>query len=148
MLSILEDLNIQGMQKFNKGLAKTVSLDFSWNQFITYLTYKCKRERHHLVLVDRFFPSSKLCSNCGYKNENLTLKDRIWTCPECTTTHDRDINASLNLKLEGFRLLKEQEITIIHDDNTVGTTGIHAFGDYVRPRYVEAMVEELGIQLL
>ena len=147
---ILEDLNIKGMQKFNTGLAKSVSLDFSWNQFITYLSYKCKRERTHLVLVDRFFPSSKLCSHCRYKYDELSLSERTWTCPECNTVHDRDVNASLNLKQKGIRLLIEKGITIITQDDThtVGTTGIHAFGDRVRPHSIEAMVEELGIHSL
>ena len=150
---ILEDLNIQAMQKFNKGLSKSVSLDFSWNQFKSYLSYKCIRERKHLVLVNRFFPSSKLCSSCGFKNDDLELKDREWTCPNCNVKHDRDINASINLRNEGIRLLKEKNITIIsNDDDTVGTTGIQAFGDHVRPFIninsdinVKAVVNELGI---
>ena len=143
---ILENLNVDGMKRFNKGLAKSVSLDFSWHQFKTYLEYKCKRERHHLVIVDRYFPSSKLCSNCGYENEELELKDREWTCPECKTRHDRDVNASINLKKEGIRLLKKDNITIIkNNDNTIGTMGIHAFGDRVRPYFVKATVNELGI---
>jgi putative transposase len=138
------------MQKFNGGLAKSVSLDFSWNQFVKYLSYKCKRERAHLILVDRFFPSSKLCSHCGYKHEKLSLSERTWACPECNRIHERDINASLNIKKEGIRLLKEQGITIItHEDtSTVGTTGIHAFGDHVRPHSLGAVVEELGIHSL
>ncbi len=147
---VLEDLNIEGMKQFNKGVAKSVSLDFSWNQFKTYLEYKCKRERNHLVLVDRYFPSSKLCSNCGYKNTELQLEDREWLCPECNTHHDRDVNASINLRKEGIRLLKENNITIIKtiNDNTIGTMGIHAFGDRVRPYSVKATVNELGIHSL
>ena len=146
---ILENLNVDGMKRFNKGLAKSVSLDFSWHQFKTYLEYKCKRERHHLVIVDRYFPSSKLCSNCGYENEELELKDREWACPECKTRHDRDVNASINLKKEGIRLLKKDNITIIkNNDNTIGTMGIHAFGDRVRPYFVKATVNELGIHCL
>ncbi len=146
---ILENLNVDGMKRFNKGLAKSVSLDFSWHQFKTYLEYKCKRERNHLVLVDRFFASSKLCSICGYMNEELELKDREWTCPECKTHHDRDVNASINLRKEGIRLLKEDNITIINtNDNTIGTMGIHAFGDRVRPYSVKATVDELGIHSL
>ncbi len=143
---ILEDLNIEGMKKFNKGYAKSVTLDFSWNQFKSYLEYKCKREQNHLVLVDRYFPSSKLCSNCGYKNTELQLKDREWICPECNTHHDRDINASINLRKEGIRLLKENNITIINtiNDDTIGTMGIYAFGDCVRPCSVKATVNELG----
>lgn len=146
---ILEDLNIDGMKRFNKGLAKSVSLDFSWNQFKTYLSYKCKRERNHLVLLDRFFPSSKLCSECGYKNNSLRLNDRKWTCPKCSTSHDRDVNASLNLRKEGIRVLEDKHITIIsNNDNTVGTTEIHAFGNRVRPYSVKAVINELGIHNL
>ena len=149
MIYILEKLNIDGMKRFNKGLAKSVSLDFSWNQFTTYLEYKCKRERNHFVLVDRFFASSQLCSNCGYKNIELELSDREWICPECKVHHDRDVNASINLKKEGLRLLKEKDITIIsNNDNTIGTMGIHAFGDRVRPYSVKATVNELGIHSL
>jgi putative transposase len=146
---ILEKLNIDGMKRFNKGLAKSVSLDFSWNQFATYLEYKCKRERNHFVLVDRFFASSQLCSNCGYENTELELSDREWICPECKFLHDRDINASINLKKEGLRLLKENDLTIIStNDNTIGTMGIHAFGDRIRPYSVKATVNELGIHSL
>ena len=144
---ILEDLNVEGMKQFNGGLAKSVSLDFSWHQFTTYLEYKCRRERSHLVLVDRYFPSSKLCSSCGYKHDGLKLSERFWTCPECKSEHDRDANASINLRCEGIRLLNEDNITIM---TTVGTTGIHAFGDHVRPypSGVKASVEELGIHVL
>ncbi len=92
----------------------------------------------HFVLVDRFFASSKLCSRCGWKNNNLTLQERTWTCLNCGTTHDRDKNASINLKKEGTRILREEKhITIIHDDTpTVGTTGSHAFGEDVRPKEI------------
>ncbi len=135
---ILEDLNVKGMQKFNSGLSKSVSLDFSWYQFTTYLKYKMDWKGTHFVLVDRFFASSKLCSRCGWKNNNLTLQERAWTCLNCGTTHDRDENASINLRKEGTRILREEKhITIIHDDSpTVGTTGSHAFGDDVRPKEI------------
>ena len=135
---VLENLNVKGMQKFNSGLSKSVSLDFSWHQFTTYLKYKMEQLGKHFVLVDRFFASSKLCSRCGWKNNSLTLKERAWTCLECNITHDRDENASANLKNEGTRILKEEkDITIIHDDKTtVGTTGSYAFGDDVRPKEI------------
>jgi len=135
---ILENLNVRGMQKFNSGLSKSVSLDFSWYQFTTYLKYKMEWLGKHLVLVDRFFASSKLCSCCGWKNNNLTLKERVWTCLDCGTAHERDENASVNLRDEGKRILKEEKyITIIHDDKTtVGTTGSYAFGDDVRPKEI------------
>ena len=128
---ILEDLNIKGMQQFNSGISKSVSLDFSWNQFITLLKYKLEQKGKHLVLIDRYFPSSKLCSNCGLKNDDLILSDREWTCPECTAHHDRDVNASLNIKKEGVTILKKNSITIMNTDYAVGTT-VNAFGEDVR----------------
>jgi len=135
---ILETLNVKGMQRFNSGLSKSVSLDFSWYQFTTYLKYKMEWLGKHLIFVDRFFASSKLCSCCGWKNNNLTLRERAWTCLYCGSTHDRDENASANLKQEGIRILKEEKhITIIHDDKTTGgTTGSHAFGEDVRPQEI------------
>ncbi|NVM30512.1 MAG: IS200/IS605 family element transposase accessory protein TnpB [Candidatus Helarchaeota archaeon] len=130
---ILEDLNIQGMRQFNSRLSKSVTLDFSWYQFISYLRYKLEWQGKHLVLVDRFFPSSKRCSVCGQINNDLQLSEKTWTCP-CGATHDRDVNASTNLKEEGLKILQEQGITIISNNGiTVGTTGSHASGDRVSP---------------
>ena len=126
---ILEDLNIKGMQQFNSGVAKSVTLDFSWGLFKTILNYKLTREGKHLMLVDRFFPSSKLCSACEWKNDQLELSEKIWLCEQCGTTHDRDLNASINLKKEGKVLLKKHNINIL---STVGTTGTYACGDYGR----------------
>ncbi|MHA1376837.1 MAG: zinc ribbon domain-containing protein [Candidatus Helarchaeota archaeon] len=60
----------------------------------------------HLVFIDRFFPSSKLSSNCGFRKEDLKLKDRKWTCPKCKTRYDSVVNASINIKKEGIKLLK------------------------------------------
>ena len=110
---ILEDLNIKGMQQFNSGVSKSVTLDFSWHQFKTILNYKLEWRGKYYQEVDRFFPSSKLCSICGYKNEELSLSERKWTCPECGTHHHRDKNASTNIKKEGIRLLEERGITVI-----------------------------------
>lgn len=90
-----EDLNIKGMVK-NRKLAKQIS-DVAWGQFLTLLEYKGNIYGCEIHRVDRFFPSSKRCSNCGYIKEDLTLKDREWTCPECKIHHDRDINACQNL---------------------------------------------------
>jgi len=130
---ILEDLNIEGMKQFNSGLSKSVTLDFSWYQFTSYLQYKMAWQGKQLVLVDRVFPSSKRCSACGQINNDLQLSERTWTC-QCGVTHDRDVNASKNLKEEGLRILHEQGITVIENNkSTVGTTGSHASGDRVRP---------------
>ena len=126
---ILEDLNIKAMQQFNPGVSKSITLDFSWGLFKSILAYKMEWNGKHLVLVDRFFPSSKLCSECRWKNDTLTLAERTWMCEQCGTTHDRDLNASKNLKREGKLLFKKQGITII---TTVGTTGSYACGDHGR----------------
>lgn len=126
---ILEDLNIKGMQQFNKGLSKSITLDFSWNQFVSTLQYKMVQQGKHLIIVDQWFPSSKLCSQCGWKNKELKLSDRVWTCQKCNTVHERDKNSSKNLFKEGLKQLKENNIMIL---STVGTTESHACGDDVR----------------
>jgi len=71
------------------------------------LRYKAEWYGNHIVEIDRFFPSSKLCNNCGYKNKDLKLSQREWLCPECGTHHDRDLNAAINILNEGKRLYKE-----------------------------------------
>jgi len=139
---IIEDLNVEGMKRFNGGIAKTVSLDFSWGEFTRVLDYKCTWRGKHLVKVDRFYPSSKLCSNCGYKHDTLTLKEREWTCPECGIHHDRDANAAKNLDGEGKRILGEERNITIIKTSTVGTTGSHASGDRVRPAITGAVIDE------
>lgn len=135
---ILENLNIQGMQKFNSGLSKSVTLDFSWNQFTTYLKYKLEWAGKHYIEVGRFFPSSQRCSICGQITNDLKLSDRTWTCPICGTYHDRDENASVNLKEEGIQILKEEKSVVInhHIYPAVGTTVVVAFGEVVRPDWV------------
>lgn len=143
---ILEDLNIKGMSMFNKGYAKNVTKDFSWGEFITILNYKMARSGKHLVKVGRFFPSSQLCSACGYQYHELELEDREWNCPKCHACHDRDVNASQNLRIEGVRLLSEMGITLIRA--TGGTPESHAYRDCIRPHSVEATVEDIGIQPL
>jgi putative transposase len=113
---IIEDLNMEGMKRFSGGLAKSVTLDVSWGEFTRMLGYKLAWRGKYLVKVDRFYPSSKLCSACGFKNDALTLDQRSWTCPACGEYHDREVNASANVKLEGMRNLQERGITIIMDD--------------------------------
>ena len=125
----MEDLNVEWMKKLGKGHAKSVTLDFSWLDFVNILKYKMEQDGNHLILVDRWFPSSKLCSHCGYKNKDLKLKDREWNCPECKTHHDRDKNASKNLLKEGIKTLRSLRIMI---QSTVGTTESHAWEDRVR----------------
>lgn len=108
---VVEDLNISGMLK-NRNLSKSIS-DAGWYSFIQMLKYKAEWRGRQIETVDRFFPSSKTCSECKSVNSELKLSDREWVCQSCGVLHDRDLNASLNLK------------------NTVGTTEINAFGDMI-----------------
>jgi putative transposase len=100
---IVEDLAVKNMVK-NHCLAKAIS-DCGWSSFVGMLNYKCERSGKILVKVDRFFPSSKTCSNCYHRVSSLPLDVRQWTCPSCHTHHDRDICAAQNIKAEGLRLL-------------------------------------------
>lgn len=93
---VVEDLNLQGMSKFLTN-AKNMT-DTSWGTFVSKLEQKGKKHRCEVIKADRYFPSSKLCSYCGWKYENLTLDVRKWTCPNCKTAHIRDHNAAINLK--------------------------------------------------
>ena len=99
----IEDLNLKGMQKL--WGRKIGELRFA--MFVQKLEYMAKRCGCQLVKVDKWFPSSQSCSNCGYKNSNIKdLKVRQWTCPQCGKVHDRDINASVNILQEGLRILE------------------------------------------
>lgn len=107
----VETLAVKNMQK-NHCLAKSIS-DAGWGEFVRQLEYKSLWYGRTLIRVDRWFPSSKRCSVCGYTMQKMPLNIREWECPECGETHDRDINAARNIK-------------------TVGLTGL-AFGDCVIP---------------
>jgi putative transposase len=100
---VVESLNIKGMVR-NHKLAKAIS-DVSWGMFVNFLSYKLDREGKVLVEIDRWFPSSKLCSNCHYQISEIPLDARTWTCPSCGTQHDRDGNAATNIRAEGIRML-------------------------------------------
>ena len=102
-LIVLEDLNIKGMIK-NHKLSKYI-VDASWSKFVEFLTYKAEWNDKKIVKIDRFFPSSKTCNSCGYINQNLKLDMREWTCPSCNTKLDRDLNASMNILNEGYKLI-------------------------------------------
>ena len=122
-LIAIEDLNIKGMVK-NHYLAKSIS-NQSWYSFITKLEYKSKRYGGKIEKTNRFYPSSKTCSKCGYINEDLGLKDRQWNCPNCKSSLDRDVNASknilaqvqreLNIKCGGDHRVKPVELSSVDE---------------------------------
>ena len=99
----MEDLNVQGMLK-NHHLAKAIQ-EVGFYKFKETLINKALVNGKQIVFVDRFYPSSKTCSVCGYKKRDLRLSDREWVCPKCGTKHNRDINAAMNILLEGQRML-------------------------------------------
>jgi len=118
---VVENLNVKGMVR-NHKLAKAIS-DLSWGTFVNFLSYKCEKEGKVLVEINRWFPSSKTCSNCHYRIKELPLDVRTWTCPSCGTCHDRDGNAAKNIRAEGIRMLSSS-----------GTGEDNASGEEVRPR--------------
>lgn len=97
----MEDLNVNGMLK-NHKLAKAIQ-EVGFYQFKVILQSKALSNDKKTVLIDRFYPSSKKCSCCGFKNKDLKLSNRFWICPQCNTKHDRDINAAKNILSEGQR---------------------------------------------
>jgi putative transposase len=97
----IEDLAVCNMVK-NHNLARAIS-DMGWGNFKNMLTYKSEWYGKNLIMINRFDPSSKTCSSCGKINKELTLNDRVWTCTKCNTTHDRDVNAAINIKTFGLR---------------------------------------------
>ena len=100
---VVEDLAIKSMVKSHK-LAQSIS-DASWGELIRQLAYKCQWYGRELIKLDRWFPSSKRCGSCGHIIDKMPLDVRKWNCPKCKTTHDRDINAAINLRDEGLRIM-------------------------------------------
>lgn len=100
---VVENLNIKGMLK-NHCLAKSIS-QVGWGSFMTMLKYKAEQEGKVYLEIERFFPSSKTCSNCLNIVDSLPLDIRVWSCNSCGTKHDRDINASINIRDEGLRII-------------------------------------------
>lgn len=96
---VIEDLNVSGMMA-NHKLAKSIA-DMGFYEFRRQLDYKCQLYGSELIIADRFFPSSKLCSNCGAKKETMSLSERIYQCDRCSLVIDRDLNASYNLSQIG-----------------------------------------------
>jgi putative transposase len=117
---VTENLCIKGLARTR--LAKSIH-DASFGMLLNFISYKLDRVEGTFIQVDRFFPSTKICSCCGHKNNSLNLSIREWICPNCQTSHDRDENAAKNLRVEGLRILSI---------NTVGHTEFQACGETVR----------------
>lgn len=101
----MEDLNVQGMLK-NHHLSKAIK-EVGFFRFKRVLEDKARSNCKKVVFVGRYYPSSKTCHKCGYINKELMLNDREWTCPKCGEHHDRDLNASMNILMEGERMIAE-----------------------------------------
>lgn len=125
----IENLNVKGMMK-NHHLAKAIQ-DASFGTLVRMLKYKAAWHGRQIVEIGSFYPSSKLCSCCGHKMDSMPLSVRQWTCPNCGTQHDRDINAAVNIKNEGLRILDNQY--------TEESTGIKACGVYDHFSYFSNM---------
>ena len=103
----IESLAVSNMQK-NRCLAKSIS-DASWSEFVRQLEYKAQWYGRTLIGIDRWYPSSKRCSDCGHTVSKLPLNVREWTCPECGTHHDRDVNAAHNVLAAGLAVSAHRE---------------------------------------
>jgi putative transposase len=125
---IVENLHVKGMVR-NHKLAKSIS-DAGWGTFANFLAYKLERNGGKFVEIDRWFPSSKLCSNCFYQMTEMPLDIREWTCPHCGTDRDRDENAAINIRAEGIRILA------LRADEGIKAEGsaVSAVGGEVSPR--------------
>lgn len=117
---VAENLCVKGLARTK--LAKSL-LDAGLGMLLNFIGYKLNREGGKLIKVDRFFPSTKLCNCCKFKNDSLNLSIREWVCPSCQTHHDRDENAAKNVREEGLRILST---------NTVGHNVFQACGEDVR----------------
>jgi putative transposase len=118
-----ETLNVKGMLK-NRSLSRAIS-DLGWSGLLSKLDYKLKDKGGRLIKIDRFFPSTKTCSGCGSINGDLKLSDRHWTCLDCETLHDRDLNAAINIRNQGILMLKTEGLPV------------SAHGGCVRPVHTE-----------
>ena len=98
----IEDLSVRNMVR-NRSLARAIS-DASWSEFRSMLEYKADWYGRTVVAIDRFYPSSKTCSNCGRITDKMPLNVRKWECP-CGAVHDRDVNAALNIRAAGLAVL-------------------------------------------
>lgn len=128
---VIEDLSIKGMSRSmgRRAFRRSVA-DAGLGEIRRQITYKASWHKRAVVAVDRFFPSSQLCSTpgCDYRNKSLKLSERQWTCPQCQTTHGRDSNAAINIEREGIRLLAQAPCP--DDGRTRRSRETNARGEY------------------
>ena len=122
----VENLNIKGLIK-NKHLSKSIA-NASWGKFINLLTYKAENKGKTLMQIDKFFPSSQICSNCGSNTGKKPLHIRSFTCPNCNTKHHRDLNASINIRNYALGIIDDR-YKIKLDKSRVGITQSYACKD-------------------
>jgi putative transposase len=101
----IEDLNVADLVR-NRHLARAIA-DCGWGEFRRQLEYKCQRYGRRLVVIDRWYPSSKTCSACGHLLISLSLSTRQWRCPSCGARHDRDLNAAKNILAAGLAVARD-----------------------------------------
>ena len=128
----VENLNIKGMVK-NHNLASSIC-DAGWGMFCTMLKYKAESEGKQYIEIDRFFPSSKTCHVCLNRVDNLTLDVRAWSCQHCSTHHDRDVNAAINIRNEALRIL------------ALGTSASACGGDVSRTGQISVLLDAVPIE--
>ena len=120
---VVETLDMQAMAKRKSNgkysFGKSVT-DNAWGTFLVYLEYKLSRRHGQLVKIDKWLPSSKKCHHCGALYDELELSDRSWICPECGVCLDRDVNAAVNILLEGIRMLRAGEVAGANVSDAVG----------------------------
>ena len=133
----IENLNVKGMIK-NHRLTKVIQ-DASFGTLVSMLKYKAAWHNRQIIEIGRFYPSSKLCHCCGHKMNYMGLEVREWTCPVCNEYHDRDINAAINIKNEGLRIL---------DNGTVRNTETGVIQDTPMPVENPTMDDKFASQTL
>ena len=126
-LIAIEDLHVAGMVK-NHCLAQAVS-DSNFGEIRRQLEYKSNWHGVHLIVIDRFYPSSQLCSSCGWKNETLTLKDRMFVCQDCGAVTDRDYNAAQNIRRVAVSSIDTQNACGQRSAGSYSGTGETALGE-------------------
>ena len=100
---VMETLKVHNLIK-NRKLSKSIA-DVGWSMFVNMIKYKCERYGKEFVQIDQWYPSSQICSHCNHKDGKKALSIREWTCNNCGTHHDRDINAAINIKNKGLEII-------------------------------------------